>query len=74
MNFKKIDESPKAFILVFQTGDKLAARLLQFAKEQKLLLPEPEFPIWMAPEARVSGPGDTTLKCARTSPTSVSGS
>jgi hypothetical protein len=36
MNFKKIDESPKTFILVFQTGDELAAGLLQFAKEQKL--------------------------------------
>jgi predicted DNA-binding protein with PD1-like motif len=36
MNFKKIDESQKAFILVFQTGDELAAGLLQFAKEQKL--------------------------------------
>ena len=36
MNFRKIDESPKTFILVFQTGDELAAGLLQFAKEQKL--------------------------------------
>ena len=36
MNFKKIDESPKTFILVFQTGDELAEGLLQFAKEQKL--------------------------------------
>jgi uncharacterized protein len=36
MNFKKIDESPKTFILVFQTGDELATGLLQFAKEQKL--------------------------------------
>lgn len=36
MNFKKIDGSPKTFILVFQTGDELAAGLLQFAKEQKL--------------------------------------
>jgi len=32
MNFKKIDGSPKTFILVFQTGDELAAWLLQFAK------------------------------------------
>ena len=31
MNFKKIDGSPKTFILVFQTGDELAAALLQFA-------------------------------------------
>jgi|SRR6516165_5035187 predicted DNA-binding protein with PD1-like motif len=36
MNFKKIDESSKTFIVVFQTGDELAAGLLQFAKEQKL--------------------------------------
>src|SRR5215469_1991511 len=36
MNFKKIDESPKTFILVFQTGDELATGLLQFANEQKL--------------------------------------
>ena len=36
MNFKKIDESPKTFILVFQTGDELAEGLLQFAKEHKL--------------------------------------
>lgn len=36
MNFKKIDESPKTFILVFQTGDELTEGLLQFAKEQKL--------------------------------------
>jgi hypothetical protein len=36
MNFKKIDESPKTFILVFQTGDELAKGLLRFAKEQKL--------------------------------------
>ena len=36
MNFKKIDESPKTFILVFKHGDELAEGLLQFAKEQKL--------------------------------------
>lgn len=36
MNFKKIDESPKTFILVFKAGDELADGLLQFAKEQKL--------------------------------------
>lgn len=36
MNFKKIDESSKTFIVVFETGDELAAGLLQFAKEQKL--------------------------------------
>jgi hypothetical protein len=31
MNFRKIDGSPKTFILVFQTGDELAVGLLQFA-------------------------------------------
>jgi uncharacterized protein len=36
MNFKKIDESPKTFILVFETGDELAGGLLRFAKQQKL--------------------------------------
>jgi uncharacterized protein len=36
MKFKKIDESPKTFILVFETGDELAEGLLKFAKEQKL--------------------------------------
>jgi uncharacterized protein len=36
MNFKQIDESPKSFILIFKTGDELAAGLRQFAKEQKL--------------------------------------
>ena len=36
MNFKKIDESPKTYILVFKIGDELAEGLLQFAKEQKL--------------------------------------
>jgi uncharacterized protein len=36
MNFKQIDKSPKSFILIFKTGDELAAGLRQFAKEQKL--------------------------------------
>jgi uncharacterized protein len=36
VNFRKIDDSPKTFILVFKTGDELAEGLLQFAKEQKL--------------------------------------
>ena len=36
MNFKKIDESPKTFILVFKVGDELAEGLLKFAKEQRL--------------------------------------
>ncbi len=36
MNFRKIDESPQTFILVFETGDELAEGLLRFAQEQKL--------------------------------------
>ncbi len=36
MHFRKINESPKTFILVFETGDELAEGLLRFAKEQKL--------------------------------------
>lgn len=36
MHFRKIDETPKTFILVFETGDELAAGLLQFAQEQHL--------------------------------------
>jgi|SRR5215469_7900749 len=36
MKFKQTDESPKTFILIFEIGDKLAERLHQFAKEQKL--------------------------------------
>ena len=36
MRFKQIDESPDTFILVFDTGDELAAGLSRFAKEKKL--------------------------------------
>ena len=36
MHFRKIDDSPQTFILVFQTGDELAEGLLRFAQEQKL--------------------------------------
>ena len=36
MRFRKIDESPQTFILVFATGDELAEGLLRFAKEQQL--------------------------------------
>jgi len=36
MNFEKVDDSPKTFVLVFKTGDELAAGLLRFAKEQNL--------------------------------------
>src|ERR1700740_2912278 len=36
MHFRKIDNTPQTFILVFATGDELADGLLQFAKEQRL--------------------------------------
>ena len=36
MHFRKIDETPKTYILVFETGDELAEGLLHFAQEQKL--------------------------------------
>ena len=36
MKFRQIDDEPKIFVVVFQTGDELAEGLLQFAKEQKL--------------------------------------
>jgi predicted DNA-binding protein with PD1-like motif len=36
MNFRQIDQSPKTFVLVFQTGDELANGLSKFADEQKL--------------------------------------
>jgi len=36
MKFKQIDDAPKTFILVFQTGDELARGLLEFAQEQGL--------------------------------------
>lgn len=36
MHFKQIADTPKTFILVFQTGDDLVEGLLQFAKEQRL--------------------------------------
>ncbi len=36
MKSRQIDQSPKTFILVFETGDELAKGLLQFATEQKL--------------------------------------
>ena len=37
MNFRQIDQLPKTFVLVFQTGDELANGLSKFADEQKLL-------------------------------------
>lgn len=36
MNFRQINQSPKTFILVFQTGDELAKGLSKFAQEQGL--------------------------------------
>jgi uncharacterized protein len=36
MKFKQIDQTPKTFMLVFQTGDELAQGLSQFAREQNL--------------------------------------
>jgi uncharacterized protein len=36
MDFRKIDEAPQTFILVFKTGDELAEGFLRYAKEQKL--------------------------------------
>jgi uncharacterized protein len=36
MKFRKIDDAPQTFILVFATGDELAQSLLRFAQEQQL--------------------------------------
>jgi uncharacterized protein len=36
MNFRKIDESPKTFILMLETGEEIVDGLLQFAKLQKV--------------------------------------
>lgn len=36
MNFKQIDNQPKTFVLVFQTGDELAKGLSAFAEMQQL--------------------------------------
>ena len=36
MNYRQIDQSPKTFVVVFETGDELATGLLKFAKDQKL--------------------------------------
>jgi len=36
MNFRQIDQSPKTYVVVFQTGDELAKGLSKFAEEQKL--------------------------------------
>ncbi|MGA2664860.1 MAG: PPC domain-containing DNA-binding protein [Nitrososphaerales archaeon] len=36
MNFRQINQSPKTFVLVFQTGDELAEGLSRFAEDQRL--------------------------------------
>jgi uncharacterized protein len=36
MTSRQIDQSPKTFILVFETGDELAKGLLEFANQEKL--------------------------------------
>ena len=36
MKFRQIDQSPKTFVIVFQTGDDLAKGLSKFAEEQQL--------------------------------------
>ena len=36
MRFKQIDQTPKTFVLVFQTGDELASGLEKFAEQQNL--------------------------------------
>jgi predicted DNA-binding protein with PD1-like motif len=36
LNFKQISDSPRTFIIVFETGDELAEGLLGFAIEQRL--------------------------------------
>jgi predicted DNA-binding protein with PD1-like motif len=36
MKYRQIDESPKTFVLIFETGDELATGLSKFATEQNL--------------------------------------
>lgn len=36
MHYKQIDQTPKTFILIFETGDELAGELNRFAIEQQL--------------------------------------
>jgi uncharacterized protein len=36
MRSKQVEEQPKTFVLIFETGDQLASGLKRFAKEQKL--------------------------------------
>jgi uncharacterized protein len=36
MRYKRVEERPRTYVLIFDTGDELAARLKQFAQSQKL--------------------------------------
>lgn len=36
MKFEQIDRAPKTFVLIFETGDELAAGLAKFAEDQRL--------------------------------------
>lgn len=36
MRWKQIDDKPKVFALIFETGDEIAAELQRFSKEQQL--------------------------------------
>lgn len=36
MRWKQIDDAPKVFALIFETGDEIAGELKRFSKEQKL--------------------------------------
>jgi predicted DNA-binding protein with PD1-like motif len=36
MRWKQVVQQPKTFVVIFETGDELAANLRRFAKEQKL--------------------------------------
>jgi len=36
MRWKQVEQQPKVFVLIFETGDELAMGLKQFAREQKL--------------------------------------
>lgn len=36
MRFKKVEEVPLTYVLIFETGDEIASGLKRFAKEQKL--------------------------------------
>jgi predicted DNA-binding protein with PD1-like motif len=36
MRWKQIDDEPKVFALIFETGDEIASELLRFSKQQGL--------------------------------------